>query len=177
MDLPVLVRSARDGEQVIRFKAAVLGAATTARPGAVRWTEKTVYRLPKASEEPPRGGYVVAEVGRSQVAHLPTCRLANRRRMSTWVRLQDEPMHDRMPCMECRPRLDPLDPGVLLERTRYQLLQARDAAALVAVLLPKGPEMTWMTGMTKQLVKQLRLADPEFDNWWTAQVEPQLPKE
>jgi hypothetical protein len=177
MDLPVLVRQARDGDQVIRFRAAVLAAATTARPGSVRWTEETVYRIPKASEEPPAGGYVVAKVGRSQVAHRPTCRLANPRRMSTWARSQDEPPEERMPCMECRPNLDPPITGVLLERTRYQLLQARDPASLAAILLPKGPAMTWMTGMTKQLSEQVRRADAEFDSWWADKVEPLLPKE
>jgi hypothetical protein len=127
-ELVVLPRVVQDGKRVLKFNAAVIGAATSERPGAPRWSELTIYRLPG-------GVYLVAKVGRSTVAHTPTCEHANPRRMRTFMEAQDEGLVHRMPCPECRPAVgDAMDPQTLLEPSRYTVLQAQSPESLVEVL-------------------------------------------
>lgn len=168
MDTPVLIRKVRDGDRHLSFAAAVLGAATTERPGAPRWTELTVYRLPRFSgEDPATGGYVVAKIGRSVLAHRFTCPKADPRRMPTLAAADaDELAVHRLPCLTCQPIQDGRD--VVLERTRYMVLQARDPEDLARTLLrgrPGDPVPTSITGIIAETVRQIRLADPDFDRW------------
>lgn len=168
MTLPVLLRSARDGAQWLQFRAAVLAAATTARPGAARWTELTVYRLPRTQDEqPPLGGYVVAKVGRSQVAHRPNCAMTKHRTMPTFLDAGEEATVRRSPCMLCMPEVgDGMDPHTLLEPSRYSVLQARDPEALWAVLLTgRHGEINRVTGTVAEIIRQIRAADVTFRDW------------
>jgi hypothetical protein len=174
MDTPVLLRQARDGETDITFYAAVLGAATTERPGAPRWTELTVYRRPLSDEiDQPHGWYVVSKVGRSTVAHLPTCKRARPRQM-TPVSEVPEP-GERAPCMACQPNVIALEPGTLLERTRCLVLQARTPADLAKILMqgrPGDPIPPALTGIVEEIIHQVRTADPDFDSYCAASLAP-----
>jgi hypothetical protein len=174
MDTPVLLRQANDGNVSITFHAAVLGAATTERPGAPRWTELTVYRLPLGDEvDQPRGGYVVSKVGRSTVAHLPSCKRARPRQMIP-VSEVPEP-GERVPCLACLPNVIALEPDTLLECTRCLVLQARTPADLAKVLMqgrPGDPIPPALTGIVEEIIRQVRLADPEFDNYCAASLAP-----
>lgn len=172
MDTPVLLRQVRDGEHDLNFHAAVLGATTSARPGAPRWTELTVYRLPLGDEvDQPRGVYVVSKVGRSLMAHLPTCVYARPHRM-TPARQVPEP-GERTPCLTCQPNILILAPDTLLERTRYLVLRARTPADLAKVLMqgrPGDPAPVAITGIVAETIRQVRLADADFDNYCAANL-------
>ncbi len=167
--LPRVLRDDHLGE--LHLRAAVLGSGTTARPGAPRWTELVVYRLAKAMEEPPAGEYVVGKVGRSVLAHHPSCRLANARVMS---RL--DPRSVMSPpvirCLECP--VDLASPSTLLERTKYQVLRARTPADLAKVLLqarPGTPAPTHPTGMVAAVFEQVREADQGFDRYCVEHID------
>lgn len=124
----LLPRTVRDGKRVLRFNAEVIGAATSARPGAARWSELVIYRLQPSQ-------YLVSKVGRSTVAHRPTCAHANPRRMRRYVEAAEEGLVHRNPCPECQPEVgDAMDPQTLLEPSRFTVLQAHSAVALVAML-------------------------------------------
>lgn len=168
MDSPVLLRKALDGKREVSFYAAVLAAATTQRPGAARWTELTVYRLPRErGEEPATGGYAVAKVGRSLVVHLASCRRARDKRKLT-------PISNRValgpggwaPCWECQPGEHG---AVWMEEDRHTLLQARTPAELSKILLrgrPGAEPVTVLSGIVAETVQQIRRADTDFDHWW-----------
>lgn len=164
---PVRLRQVRDGEHDIQFHAAVLAAATTERPGAPRWTELTVYRLPLGEEvDQPRGMYVVSKVGRSTVAHAPTCPHARRHQMDE-VGTGPWP-GERTPCLTCQPNVLVLESDTLLERTRCHVLRARGPADLAKVLLqgrPGDPAPVALTGIVAETIRQVRLSDPDFDNY------------
>jgi hypothetical protein len=169
MDLPVLVRSAMDGNRRIHFRAAVLGSATTARPGAPRWSELVVYRQPVGAGDELTGDYVVARIGRSMVVHDPECTMANRRSMTP---IDHGAVTERyFAHLDCSPNLT--SPQCLLERTRYRVLQARTAEDLVKILLPHNT-FGAVVGMTAEIVDQVRRADPEFDQHWAETVAPHL---
>lgn len=122
------MRIARDGKHVLQFTAAVIGAATSSRPGVQRWSELALYRLAP-------GQYLVAKVGRSTVAHRPDCRHANPRRMVTYLEAGEEGAVRRSQCPECRPNVgNDMDPHTLLEASRYTVLQAHSAEGLVDML-------------------------------------------
>lgn len=166
MDSPVLVRQVKDDrDQDITFKAAVLAAATTQRPGVARWTELTVYRLPKfPTEEPATGGYVIARAGKSLVVHRPDCARANPRRMSQLGMGKTDGL---VGCLTCTPPMHPPMPNLLLERTRYSLAQARDPESLLTVLRTARPgqPLQAITGIVGEAVRQVKLADPDFERW------------
>lgn len=169
MDSPVLLRTAMDNGRRLQFMAAVLAAATTQRTGASRWTELTVYRLPRVDgENPPRGGYVISKIGRSLVAHRPDCVKANPRRMPSFASGKEEAAVTRVPCLTCQPEMGPIHPTTLLECTRYVVLQARTPADLAKVLLqgrPGEPAVTSLVGVVAETMRQVRLADSDFDHW------------
>lgn len=167
MDTPVLLRQVRDGGKDIQFHAAVLGATTTERPGAPRWTELTVYRLPLGDEiEGPRGVYVISKVGRSTVAHNPACPHARHHQMDEAGR--GPWPGERTPCLTCQPNVLVLEPDTLLERNRYHVLRARTPADLVKVLLqgrPGDPRPVALTGIVAETIRQVRLADSDFNDY------------
>lgn len=174
MDTPILLRKARNGDTPLSFRAAVLAVATTARPGAARWTELVVYRLPvDTAEEIATGGYVVSKVGRSLVVHSPTCSKADPRRMlhpDPWT----EPDPARIACLQCQPYMGILDQRLLMEQDRHAVLQARTPADLAKVLLqgrPGTPLPTAVTGIVAEVLGQVRRADPDFDQWATANLD------
>ena len=171
MDLPVLTRVAYDGGRQIQFRAAVLAAATTQRPGAERWTELTVYRAPIADEEPPLGLYVVARVGRSVLAHRARCPKVDTRGMPPFTENPEGPR--RVPCRFCLPSLDPPIPGAVIERTKHTLHRARTAADLGDIVFPRRVSDA-LRGMTADAVEQLCHSDPDFDYWWSVAVAPDL---
>lgn len=169
MDTPVRLRQVRDGEQDLQFHAAVLGAATSARPGAPRWTELTVYRLPLGDEDDqPRGWYVVSKVGFSLIAHDPSCPHARKGRMA---RVADVVTPgERAPCLTCQPNVLTLEPDTLLETTRHLVLRARTPADLLRVLLqgrPGSPTPATLIGIVAEAIGQVRRSDPDFDQYCT----------
>jgi hypothetical protein len=171
MDTPVLLRQVQDGKQSLRFKAAVLAAATTERPGAARWTELTVYRTPLADEEyEPRGMYVVAKVGRSVVAHRPGCEKVHNRLSYDAVRnVSPSHLSYQVPCLTCQPEMAVLAPDTVLERTRHLVLQARTPADLQKVLLQGRPGSIPAdappVGIVAEIIRQVRRADTDFDRF------------
>jgi hypothetical protein len=123
----VTLRTVRDGTTIFRFEAKKVAAATSQRAGAVRWSELVIYQLPS-------GEYVVSKIGRSLLAHLPTCRLI-RPNMVTWLEAGEEGKIRRVPCLECNPEVgDKMDPQTVLESTRYTILRAKDREELRSVL-------------------------------------------
>lgn len=171
MDTPVLPRQVRDGDRILRFRAAVLAAATTQRPGAPRWTELTVYRLPGRNDDDLTGGYVVAKIGRSVLVHRKSCHMANPRVMKP-VGLTPDTVTMPTPHLGCTPDME--DPSNLLERTKYQVLQARAARELVEILLLGEVAAVKVMGMTAEVVQQLCVADTDFNDWWATEVLPKL---
>lgn len=173
MDTSVLLRQARDGEHDLKFMAAVLSATTTARPGAPRWTELTVYRLPLAGETAePRGGYVVSKVGRSLVAHRAYSECARGRNLEP-IDVGPRSYVERVPCLSCRPNLS--DPTTVAEITRCQVLQARTPADLIQVLLrgrPGSPAAVSITGIIAETITQVRRADADFDSYCGTHLAP-----
>lgn len=174
MDTPVLLRQVRDGDVDLQFHAAVLSATTTARPGAPRWTELTVYRLPLGDEDnQPRGMYVVSKVGRSTVAHAADCPHARRHQMDEVGR--GPWPGERFPCLTCQPNVLVFQPDTLLERTRHRVLRARTPADLAKVLMqgrPGDPTPVALTGIVAETIHQVRLADPDFDSYCATTLEP-----
>jgi hypothetical protein len=176
MDNPVLLRTALDGRRTVSFMAAVLAAATTQRPGAARWTELTVYRLAaKRADEPPRGGYVVAKVGRSVVAHRASCKRAQDKRKLTPTSNRGDRgrVGGWSPCLDCQPG----DTGaVWMEEDRHTLLQARTPSELAKILMrgrPGQEPATTLTGIVAETVQQIRRADADFDHWWPDHLYPE----
>ena len=143
----------------------MLATATTARPGCDRWTEVIIYRLGS-------GSYVLSRVGRSTIAHRPTCSRANARRMLPWLEAGEEGRVHRVPCLVCQPVCgDRMDPHTLLERTVYRVLQAWSPQTLSQILLAGvgrhgQQDPTKLQGMTADLVRQLRESDENFRSWW-----------
>lgn len=171
----ILTRVAYDGGRRVEFRAAVLAAATTQRPGSVRWTEITVYRTQKLDETGAHGIYVVAKVGRSILAHRRTCLTTDTRRMPAWRAAPEQ--GKRMGCLECNPQLDPPAPDVVVETNRHSLRQANGQLELRRILFPDGFHISQMVGMTGDLLAQLRQSDEDFGQYWTERVAPALTKE
>lgn len=169
MDNPVLVRQVKDEhDHDLTFKAAVLAACTTQRPGVARWTELTVYRLPRfADEEPANGGYVVARVGKSTIVHRPSCPRANPRRMASVLGISEADYRSKVGCLTCNPPMEPMPADLLAERTRHSLAQARDAESLMQVLRTARPgqPLQSITGIVAEAVRQVSLADHDFAQW------------
>lgn len=128
---PCLPRVVRDGARVLRFDAAVIGAATSERSGAPRWSELVIYRLPE-------GRYIVSKIGHSVIAHRENCPRVGKRnwRMLRWIDAgPEEAQIHRVPCPECLPMVTRgIDPQTLLEETRYRVTVAEDYEGLLATL-------------------------------------------
>lgn len=121
------IRTVRNGKEILRFEAKVIAAATSQRPGVVRWSELVIYQLPS-------GPYVVSKIGRSVLAHRPDCILVNDD-MVPWLEAEEEAMVHRFPCLTCNPLVgDQMDPQTMLETSRYTVLRARDEHELRSVL-------------------------------------------
>lgn len=160
---------ARNGSQILEFTATVLGAATSARPGASRWTELTVYQLGNKD-------YVISKIGRSTVAHREDCSKVNRRRMRVWLEAGDEARVRRTACPQCSPQVgDRMDPQTWLECSRYTVLQARDSESLARVLLQGRPgepphDGRHLTGVIAEIIRQVSANDAAFGLWWESSV-------
>lgn len=144
------MRTVRDGKRVLRFTAQVVGSVTSSRPGVPRWSELAVYRL-----QP--GQYLVSKVGRSTVAHLPSCAHANPRRMKSYIEAGEEGAVHRTACPECHPAVgDDMDPHTLLEASRHTVLQAHSAEGLVELLSENRPVLPEIVA---ELLKQVSKND------------------
>jgi hypothetical protein len=162
------LRQVRHGTRVLRFQAAVIGAATSQRGNNPRWSELAVYRLVD-------GTYVVSKVGRSAVAHRPDCLRVNRR-MVSWGRAEQvgEDRVQRVPCWDCHPDLHPpLDPELMLEVTRYRAIAARDAESVVSAMDDPIADPTLpMAQIVRDVLAQCAQADPCFARYAEAVSEP-----
>lgn len=156
----ILTRVAFDGGRRVEFRGEVLAASTTQRPGVGRWTETTVYRTHRLSEDGGRGIYVVAKVGRSIMAHRRTCLDTDTRRLPAY--LASPGQGRRMACLVCTPQLDPPGPDVVVEVDRNRLFQADSAHALAEVLFPGAGAGQAQVGMSAALQRQLLDSDEEF---------------
>jgi len=123
----VTIRTVRNGREILRFEAQVIAAATSQRPGVMRWSELVIYQLPS-------GQYVVSKIGRSVLAHRPECLLITDE-MVPWLEAEEEAQVHRYPCLTCNPQVgDQMDPQTVLEPSRYTVLRARDGEELRQVL-------------------------------------------
>lgn len=121
------IRTVRNGREILRFEAQVIAAATSQRPGVMRWSELVIYQLPS-------GQYVVSKIGRSVLAHRPECLLITDE-MVPWLEAEEEAQVHRYPCLTCNPQVgDQMDPQTVLEPSRYTVLRARDGEELRQVL-------------------------------------------
>lgn len=125
------LRTVRDGGRMLSFRAAVLGAATSKRGSTPRWSELVVYRLTD-------GAYLISKIGRSTVAHRPTCLRVNHRMIPWHVAVKHQTgdeREERVPCQDCWPDLSHgIDPATMLEVTRYRAILAQDAESAARAL-------------------------------------------
>jgi len=82
---------------------------------------------------------------------------------------------ERVSCLTCQPNVLVLEPDTLLERTRYRVLRARTPADLAKVLMqgrPGDPMPVAITGIVAETIRQVRLADADFDQYCADTLEP-----
>jgi hypothetical protein len=164
------LRTVRDGNRPLSFQAAVLGAATSQRGSAPRWSELVVYRLTD-------GTYLVSKIGRSAVAHRPDCGRVNQR-MISWRDAQrrrddSEARVYRLPCPECRPKLDPPAPDTMLEVTRYRAILARDAeSAVQSLMVGDRTALMAFPKLVQNVLDQCAQVDPCFARYAEADSAP-----
>jgi hypothetical protein len=152
----VAVRQVRDGSRVLRFRAAVIGAATSQRGSIPRWSELAVYRLEN-------GSYLISKIGRSTVAHRPTCLRVNHR-MIRWDQAAavGEDAVSRVPCGDCHPVLGAAPaPDTILEVTRYRAILAEDAENAAQALMGDRAALL-MPQLVRDVLVQCSEADPNF---------------
>jgi hypothetical protein len=141
----VTTRTVRNGREILRFEAQVVAAATSQRPGVVRWSELVVYQLPSSQ-------YVISKIGRSVLAHRPECILVTDE-MVPWLEAEEEAQVHRFPCLTCNPLVgDQMDPQTMLEPTRYTVLRARDGEELRSVLTQGRDHLP---GIIRKLLQEL----------------------
>lgn len=146
------IRTVRDGPNILRFEGEVLAAATSQRLGVPRWSELVVYRLAN-------GHYLVSKIGRSLIAHDPSCKRV-RSEMPTWLEAGEEAQVHRVPCLECMPEVgNQMDPQTVLEATRYTALRASDPEQLYRVLMNRSERPT---SLVSHIFEQVRKHDPPF---------------
>jgi hypothetical protein len=163
----VALRQVRDGRRVLRFRASVLGAATSHRGSVPRWSELVVYRLPE-------GSYLISKIGRSTVAHRPDCLRVNRW-MVTWGSAQtsDEFIGPRTPCPYCRPDVEHMPANTLLEIDRYQVFVSQNAESAAQSLLGDRAALL-MPQVVADVLAQCAQKDPEFARYSAADGELKL---
>jgi hypothetical protein len=160
------LRQVRHGTRVLRFQAAVIGAATSQRGSIPRWSELVVYRLTN-------GTYLISKVGRSTVAHRPDCLRVNHR-MIPWSRAAQygEDREVRTACPDCQPDLHPpLDPKLRLEITRYRAIPCQDAESAAQSLTGERAALL-MPQLVRDVLAQCAQADPCFARYAEADSEP-----
>ena len=156
----------RDGSRVLRFHAAVIGAATSQRGSIPRWSELVVYRLTD-------GTYLISKLGRSTVAHRWDCLRVNHR-MVRWDQAAEhgEELVRRVPCPDCQPDLHPpLDPRLRLEVTRYRAIAA-PTAERAAQSLSGDRAALLMPQLVRDVLAQCAQADPCFARYAEAEIAP-----
>ena len=117
MDADIGVQTVKDGNRILRFVGLRLASVSSARAGAPRWSELTVYRLRN-------GEYLLEKVGRSTVCHRPECPRVTRA-MPSWLEAREEGRVHRTPCPECQPLVgNAMDPHTRLEAQRYTVMSA-----------------------------------------------------
>ena len=165
----VAVHQVRDGARVLRFRAAVIGAATSARSGSARWSELAVYRLED-------GTYLISKIGRSSVAHAPWCARVNRR-MVPWHKAIEigEHLERRVPCEDCRPEIDPIAADALLECTRFKAIVAPTAEHAVETLTEGRPQLQ-LPLLVREVLAQCGQADASFARYSEALGAPNAPR-
>lgn len=164
------MRTVRDGSRVMRFRAAVIGAATSQRGSAPRWSELVVYRLED-------GTYLISKIGRSTVAHAPTCLRINHR-MVRWDKAAEagEDTVPRVPCSDCRPWLTPMQPDTRLEVTRYRASLCQTAESAAESLMGDRAALL-MPQIIRDVLAQCSAADPNFAMYSDALNAPKGPLE
>jgi len=165
------LRTVRDGGRVMRFHAAVIGAATAQRGSAPRWSELVVYRLTD-------GTYLISKIGRSTVAHRPDCLRVNHR-MIPWSQAaqHDEATIERVPCPDCRPDLSHgIAPDTMLEVQRYRAIAASTAERAAQSL--QGDRAALMVPqLVRDILAQCAQADECFARYADALTAPKPPLE
>lgn len=160
------LRQVRNGARILRFRAAVLGAATSRRGSIPRWSELVVYKLAD-------GSYLISKIGRSTVAHRPGCLRVNHR-MVPWSRAADygEETIERVPCPDCRPDLHPpLDPDLRLEITRYRAVAAPNAETAAQSLIGDRAALL-VPQLVRDVLAQCAQEDSCFARYASADIEP-----
>lgn len=162
------LRTVRDGGHVLRFQAAVIGAATSQRGSSPRWSELVIYRLLD-------GNYLVSKIARSTVAHRPECQRV-RRWMMRWAEAPGtgEDRVNRVPCVECWPSLrQPWDPDLRLEVTHYQAISAANAESVVSAMRnPKADTTLSMPQIVRDVLSQCAQLDEVFARYAEADGAP-----
>jgi hypothetical protein len=163
------LRQVRNGTRTLRFRAAVIGAATSQRGSAPRWSELVVYKLED-------GTYLISKIGRSTVAHAPGCLRVNRR-MVPWAKAIEggEDLVPRVPCGDCRPEVDPIEPDALLETTRYRAILAPTAQHAVETLT-ESRAVLLMPQIVREVLAQCAQSDADFARYSEALGAPNAPR-
>ena len=137
---------ARDGVRVLRFSGERVGHASSARHGAQRWSELTLYRTAG-------GEYILQKTGRSTVAHRPECELVNHR-MPSWLEAKEEGKVHRTPCVLCTPVCgDKMDPHTRFEPQRYTVVRSPDLDGIIGYL-SDGRTLSALPRVVTRLLEQ-----------------------
>ncbi|HEX8321649.1 MAG TPA: hypothetical protein VF632_24930 [Longimicrobium sp.] len=153
---------------MLRFQAAVIGAATSQRGSSPRWSELVVYRMVD-------GHYLISKIGRSTVAHQPTCLRVNHR-MVPWSKAAafGEDSVQRVPCPDCRPELGHgIAPDTMLEVTRYRAILCQTAESAAESLMGDRAALL-MPQIVQTVLAQCSESDPNFSRY--AEADTALPR-
>jgi hypothetical protein len=164
------LRTVLDGSRVMRFRAAVIGAGTSQRGSIPRWSELVVYQLEDKT-------YLISKIGRSIVAHHPTCLRVNHRMLS-WVKAQGtgEEHIARVRCSDCWPELHPIAPETMLETTRYRAIVVSTVDQAVQILTgDRG--VLFMPQLIRDVLAQCAVSDSDFARYSEALGAPNAPRE
>lgn len=151
----------QDGSRSYQFDGTKLGHATSARTGATRWVEFTLYRT-KA------GSYILSRVGHTIVYHDPRCPTATKTGLAAIpsVTLSD----DYVPCMDCRPSLSALD-EVCPEAVRHRATISDGPEGILEVLYRFDEAgVRYLTSVAARLLEQAAAADPEIAEAYRTQT-------
>ncbi len=143
----------RDASRSIQFDGIELGHATSARRGANRWVEFTLYRT-KA------GSYVLSRVGQTLVYHDPRCQTVVGAGLAS---IPSETLTaGHVPCADCRPKIDEIA-EVCPEAIRHRATVSDGPEGILEVLYRfDDAGVRYLTAVAARLLEQAAILDPDI---------------
>ena len=141
----------RDANRILQFEGTQLGHASSARRGALRWVEFTLYRTQA-------GSYVLGRVGQTLIFHDPRCMVVARNRLASNPPDALTPGH--VPCPECRPVLDDLAEVCPESARNWATVSDTPEGVLEALYRFDESGVRYLTTVAQRLLDQASEADP-----------------